>query len=170
MTPLKGADGQVYAIAQGNLVVGGFGAEGFSDIFGDVFGDIFGGGRRSRTRAYRGADLGYALTLDLEQAAFGDEVTIRAPVMAECGECGGSGAEKDSGPTTCETCGGSGQHPPAGSGRPRSGAHGAFPGPGEPESGLGVKILDCPAVEHPGPILRDSVVTVSHRNSPPVCL
>jgi flagellar P-ring protein FlgI len=28
MTPLKGADGQVYAIAQGNLVVGGFGVEG----------------------------------------------------------------------------------------------------------------------------------------------
>jgi flagellar P-ring protein precursor FlgI len=27
MTPLKGADGQVYAIAQGNLIVGGFGAE-----------------------------------------------------------------------------------------------------------------------------------------------
>jgi flagellar P-ring protein precursor FlgI len=28
MTPLKGADGNVYAIAQGSLVVGGFGAEG----------------------------------------------------------------------------------------------------------------------------------------------
>jgi flagellar P-ring protein precursor FlgI len=28
MTPLKGADGQVYALAQGELVVGGFGAEG----------------------------------------------------------------------------------------------------------------------------------------------
>ncbi|HDY99728.1 MAG TPA: flagellar basal body P-ring protein FlgI [Pseudomonas sabulinigri] len=28
MTPLKGIDGEVYAIAQGNLVVGGFGAEG----------------------------------------------------------------------------------------------------------------------------------------------
>ncbi|PCJ35268.1 MAG: flagellar biosynthesis protein FlgI [Cellvibrionales bacterium] len=28
MAPLKGADGQTYAIAQGNLVVGGFGAEG----------------------------------------------------------------------------------------------------------------------------------------------
>ena len=27
MTPLKGADGSVYAMAQGNLVVGGFGAE-----------------------------------------------------------------------------------------------------------------------------------------------
>ncbi len=28
MTPLKGADGEIYAIAQGNLVVGGFGASG----------------------------------------------------------------------------------------------------------------------------------------------
>ncbi len=28
MTPMRGADGQVYALAQGNLVVGGFGAEG----------------------------------------------------------------------------------------------------------------------------------------------
>lgn len=28
MTPLKGADGQVYAVAQGNLVVGGFGVSG----------------------------------------------------------------------------------------------------------------------------------------------
>jgi len=28
MTPLKGIDGQIYAIAQGNLVVGGFGAKG----------------------------------------------------------------------------------------------------------------------------------------------
>ncbi len=28
MTPLKGADGQIYAIAQGNLLVSGFGAEG----------------------------------------------------------------------------------------------------------------------------------------------
>ncbi len=28
MTPLKGVDGQIYAIAQGNLVVGGFGVQG----------------------------------------------------------------------------------------------------------------------------------------------
>jgi flagellar P-ring protein FlgI len=28
MTPLRGADGQIYAVAQGNLIVGGFGAEG----------------------------------------------------------------------------------------------------------------------------------------------
>lgn len=28
LTPLKGVDGQIYALAQGNLIVGGFGAEG----------------------------------------------------------------------------------------------------------------------------------------------
>ncbi len=28
MTPMKGADGQIYALAQGNLIVGGFGAQG----------------------------------------------------------------------------------------------------------------------------------------------
>ncbi|NKN33172.1 flagellar basal body P-ring protein FlgI [Marichromatium bheemlicum] len=28
MTPLKGADGEIYAMAQGNLIVGGFGVEG----------------------------------------------------------------------------------------------------------------------------------------------
>jgi flagellar P-ring protein precursor FlgI len=28
MTPLRGADGQIYALAQGNLIVGGFGIEG----------------------------------------------------------------------------------------------------------------------------------------------
>lgn len=28
LSPLRGADGQIYAVAQGNLVVGGFGAEG----------------------------------------------------------------------------------------------------------------------------------------------
>jgi len=89
---------------------GGFSAaDAFGDIFGDVFGDIFGSGRgRGRSRVFRGADLRYELDLELEQAAHGDEVTIRAPVMAECGECGGSGAAKGSAPVTCETCGGSG--------------------------------------------------------------
>jgi len=89
---------------------GGFSAaDAFGDIFGDVFGDIFGGGRgRGRSRVFRGADLRYELDLELEQAAHGDEATIRAPVMSECGECGGSGAAKGSGPVTCETCGGSG--------------------------------------------------------------
>jgi molecular chaperone DnaJ len=87
---------------------GGFSAEGFGDIFGDVFGDIFGGGRRSRTQIFRGADLGYELRLDLEQAISGDAITIDVPTQVSCETCGGSGAEKGSEPVSCTTCGGSG--------------------------------------------------------------
>jgi molecular chaperone DnaJ len=88
---------------------GGFSAaDAFSDIFGDVFGDIFGGGRRGRSRAYRGADLGYELALDLEQAAFGDDVTISVPTMVRCETCDGSGATPGSGKVNCTTCGGHG--------------------------------------------------------------
>jgi len=89
---------------------GGFSAgDAFGDIFGDVFGDIFGTSRgRGRSRVFRGADLRYELDLELEQAAHGDDVTIRAPVMSECSECGGSGSAKGSSPVTCDTCGGSG--------------------------------------------------------------
>ena len=88
---------------------GGFsGGDAFSDIFGDVFGDIFGGGRRGRTRAYRGADLGYELALDLEQAAFGDTVTITVPTMVGCDVCDGSGATPGTDKVSCSTCGGHG--------------------------------------------------------------
>lgn len=88
---------------------GGFNAEGFGDIFGDVFGDIFGGGRRGRSQVFRGADLGYELRLDLEQAVAGDSVTIEVPTQVTCKRCDGSGAEKGSQPETCSTCGGVGQ-------------------------------------------------------------
>jgi molecular chaperone DnaJ len=88
---------------------GGFGpGEAFSDIFGEVFGDIFGVGRRSRTRVFRGADLRYELELELEQAAFGDTVTITLPLAAECAECHGSGARAGAAPVGCRTCGGRG--------------------------------------------------------------
>jgi molecular chaperone DnaJ len=89
---------------------GGFSAEGFGDIFGDVFGDIFGAGRRGgRSQVFRGADLGYELRLDLEQAVGGDEVTIDVPTQITCDECDGSGAETGSEPSQCTTCGGIGQ-------------------------------------------------------------
>ena len=85
-------------------------ADAFGDIFGDVFGDIFGGGRRGgRSNVYRGADLRYDLTLDLQQAVFGDTVNITIPTMTECQACSGSGAKPGSQPTTCSTCGGAGQ-------------------------------------------------------------
>ncbi len=90
---------------------GGFGAEGFSDIFGDVFGDIFGGGARrgGGSQVFRGADLGYELKLDLETAISGDDVTIDVPTQVSCTTCDGSGAKKGTSPVTCSTCGGVGQ-------------------------------------------------------------
>lgn len=91
---------------------GGFGGgDAFSDIFGDMFGDIFGGGRRGGRgkRVYRGADLRYELALDLEQAVFGDTVTVRVPTLTRCDACEGSGAKKGSKPETCSTCAGQGQ-------------------------------------------------------------
>ncbi len=88
---------------------GGF-QGGFSDIFGDVFGDIFGrsGGRRG-SQVFRGADLRYRLDLDLEQAVFGDEVTLDIPTYVGCENCGGNGSEPGSSPQVCDTCGGHGQ-------------------------------------------------------------
>jgi molecular chaperone DnaJ len=100
----------VRASAGGGAGPGGFGAEGFSDIFGDVFGDIFGGGRRGGgSQVFRGADLGYELRLDLEQAVNGDNVTIDVPTQVSCDTCDGSGAKKGTEPTQCTTCGGAGQ-------------------------------------------------------------
>lgn len=88
---------------------GGFGpGDAFSDIFGEVFGDIFGGGRRGQSRVFRGADLRYEVELELEQAAFGDTVTISLPLAVECGTCHGSGAKPGSSPAGCRTCGGRG--------------------------------------------------------------
>lgn len=92
--------------------MGGAGAGGnFSDIFGDVFGDIFGGaqGGHGGQRVYRGADLRYNLTLDLEEAVRGHSINIRVPTYVSCDGCGGSGAKKGTKPTTCTTCGGQGQ-------------------------------------------------------------
>lgn len=88
---------------------GGFGAEGFGDIFGDVFGDIFGGGRQRGAQVFRGADLGYELRLDLEEAVAGDTVTIDVPTQVTCNTCDGSGAKKGTEPVSCSTCGGAGQ-------------------------------------------------------------
>lgn len=84
--------------------------EVFGDIFGDVFGDIFSGGRRGQgQRVYRGADLRYGLSLSLEQAVFGDSVTLEVPTLTTCEVCHGSGAKKGTEAQTCTTCAGRGQ-------------------------------------------------------------
>jgi molecular chaperone DnaJ len=90
----------------------GFG--GFEDIFssfGDIFEDFFGFGSRSRsrTRAQRGSDLRYDLSLSFMQAAFGTEIEIDVEKMDVCSGCGGSQCEPGTQPQTCQQCGGSGQ-------------------------------------------------------------
>lgn len=88
---------------------GGFDFSNFGDAFGDVFGDIFGGRGGRAQQARRGADLGYELTISLEEAVRGANITIKVPTFIACSECGGSGAKKGSHAKTCETCGGTGQ-------------------------------------------------------------
>jgi molecular chaperone DnaJ len=106
--------------ARGGGQHGGFGGfEGFSgfggdasDIFGDIFGDIFSGARggsRERQQSQRGHDLVTNIKITLEEAVHGMKTTIKVPQMANCEECGGTGARKGTKPVTCKTCGGSGQ-------------------------------------------------------------
>lgn len=88
---------------------GGAGGAGFGDVFGDIFSDIFGGGGRGRGGARRGSDLRYNLSITLEEAAFGKDVTIKIPRWDNCSPCGGSGAKPGTQPQTCPTCHGVGQ-------------------------------------------------------------
>jgi molecular chaperone DnaJ len=84
----------------------------FHDIFGDFFGfeDLFGGGgRRGRSRAQRGADLRYDMTLTFEEASAGVTTKIKLPRQEYCEACNGTGAKKGTGVQTCQTCGGRGQ-------------------------------------------------------------
>ena len=87
--------------------MGGGGGAGpdMGDIFGDIFGTIFGGAGRA---ARRGADIGYVMELDLEEAVAGIEKRIEIPTLAECDHCHGSGSE-DGKVETCNTCHGRGQ-------------------------------------------------------------
>ena len=84
---------------------------GFSDLF-ETFFSGFGGGGGGRTRRrgpQQGDDLRYDLTIDFDQAVFGQEREIKVPHLESCKSCSGSGAKAGSGPTTCSTCGGVGQ-------------------------------------------------------------
>jgi molecular chaperone DnaJ len=83
----------------------------FHDIFGDFFGfeDLFGGGRRGRTRAQRGADLRYDMSLTFEEAAGGVATKVKLPRQEFCEACNGTGAKKGTGVVACQTCAGRGQ-------------------------------------------------------------
>jgi molecular chaperone DnaJ len=85
----------------------------FHDIFGDFFGfeDLFGGGggRRGRSRAQRGADLRYDMSLTFEEASTGVTTKIKLPRQEYCEACNGTGAKKGTGVQACQTCAGRGQ-------------------------------------------------------------
>jgi len=88
---------------------GGFNpGDSFNDIFGDMFGDIFGSRRGQRSNIQRGSDLRYNLTLDLEQAVFGDTIKIKVPSLTTCSPCKGSGAKTGTSRATCQKCDGRG--------------------------------------------------------------
>lgn len=91
-----------------------FGFQDIHDIFEQFFGveDIFGigGGRgRRRTRAQRGADLRYDMTLSFEEAASGLTTKIKVPRLEVCSSCHGSGAKSANSVTVCSACQGHGQ-------------------------------------------------------------
>jgi molecular chaperone DnaJ len=80
------------------------------DIFGDLFGEMFNmGGQRRASRAQRGRDLKYDMSLDFEEAVFGKEQEIKIRRAEICEDCTGMGSEKGKLPETCQQCGGRGQ-------------------------------------------------------------
>ena len=104
------------AAQQGGGFPGGFG--GFSgnpqdlgDIFGDIFGEMFqgGGGGRKGSRAQRGRDLRYDMSLQFEEAVFGKEQEIKVKRAEICDDCQGTGAANGKQPATCPQCRGAGQ-------------------------------------------------------------
>ncbi len=90
------------------------GFSGFEDIFssfGGIFEDFFGfsSGRRSRSRAQKGADLRYDLSLSFMEGAFGTETEIDLEKTEVCFSCNGSACEEGTYPETCRLCSGTGQ-------------------------------------------------------------
>ena len=95
--------------------------EDISDMFGglgDLFasmglGDVLGAqlrGRRGGSRDERaGADLEYALEVDLEEALRGKEQAVTFRRNEACESCRGTGSKGDSGRQTCPDCRGKGQ-------------------------------------------------------------
>lgn len=90
-----------------------FGDQGdLGDIFGDIFGEMFnmgGSGGRRGSRAQRGRDMNYNLTLEFEEAVFGKEQTIKFRRTESCTDCKGTGSEGGKQPETCPQCRGAGQ-------------------------------------------------------------
>lgn len=77
-------------------------------VFGEsgLFGSAGSGGEANRGR---GRDVRVSLDLDLEEAAFGAQRTVRFRSIVSCNSCSGSGARSGSDIQTCGTCDGAGR-------------------------------------------------------------
>jgi molecular chaperone DnaJ len=98
--------------SQGGGFPGGFSGDpqDLGDIFGDIFGEMFGGGGgRKQSRAQRGRDLRYDMTLQFEEAVFGKEQEIKVKRAEMCVDCNGTGSANGKQPATCTQCRGAGQ-------------------------------------------------------------
>jgi len=86
-------------------------AQDLGDIFGDLFGEMFNvaGSNRRPTRAQRGRDLRFDLSIAFEEAVFGKETEISIHRMEVCNDCQGTGTRNKQGPSTCQQCQGRGQ-------------------------------------------------------------
>lgn len=97
MTPLKGADGQVYAVAQGSLVLGGFAASGAKSSISQnhaTVGHIPSGGMVEREELSTVLDESGAVTLALRNPDYSTAEQVRlavntvAPASAETVDAG----------------------------------------------------------------------------------
>ncbi|MBB3182873.1 flagellar P-ring protein precursor FlgI [Halomonas fontilapidosi] len=89
MTPLKGADGDTYAIAQGNLLIGGVGAEAGGSsvqINQQASGRIAGGAMVEREVPLDLGANGGLLELELKEADFGTAQRVVSAINAEFGQ------------------------------------------------------------------------------------
>ncbi len=90
---------------------GGFGGFDMGDIFSSFFGGFggFGGdARQSRTGPRRGADVQTAITVTLEEAAFGCQKEINLTHLETCETCKGSGSAEGTTAEICAHCQGTG--------------------------------------------------------------
>ena len=88
-----------------------FGGGGLEELFASLgLGGMFGGrGGQEGPRSRRGADLEYAMDLELEAAASGVERKIEIERREPCGSCRGSGGKNGTAPVSCPDCQGRGQ-------------------------------------------------------------
>lgn len=90
-----------------------FGGDNFNGIFGDIFssfGDIFGERRTQRGPAkQKGRNLGYDLTISLEEAFAGTEKNVTIKTLHSCKTCNGKGTTANDGFIDCPVCKGQGK-------------------------------------------------------------